>query len=49
MDAVIMEGKSLSAGGVACVQNIPNPVRLARMVMEKVYRSLKFHVEVLNV
>ena len=36
MDAVIMEGKSLSAGAVACVQNISNPVKLARMVMEKV-------------
>ena len=36
MDAVIMEGKSLTAGAVACVQNISNPVKLARMVMEKV-------------
>ena len=36
MDAVIMEGKKLSAGAVACVQNIPNPIKLARMVMEKV-------------
>ena len=36
MDAVIMEGKKLSAGAVACVQNISNPIRLARMVMEKV-------------
>ena len=36
MDAVIMDGKTLSAGGVACVQNIANPVKLARMVMEKV-------------
>ena len=36
MDAVIMEGSRLSAGGVACVQNIANPVKLARMVMEKV-------------
>ena len=36
MDAVIMDGKTLSAGAVACVQNIANPVQLARMVMEKV-------------
>ena len=36
MDAVIMDGKKLSAGAVACVQNIENPVKLARMVMEKV-------------
>ena len=38
MDAVIMEGKKLSAGAVACVQNIPNPIKLARMVMEKVLK-----------
>ena len=36
MDAVIMEGQNLSAGAVACVQNISNPIKLARMVMEKV-------------
>ena len=36
MDAVIMEGHSLSTGAVACVQNIANPVKLARLVMEKV-------------
>ena len=44
MDAVIMEGKFLSAGAVACVQNISNPVKLARMVMEKVcdvFRHIK--------
>ena len=39
MDAVIMEGKNLNAGAVACVQNIPNPIKLARKVMEKVISS----------
>ena len=47
MDAVIMEGKSLSAGAIACVQNISNPVRLARMVMEKVFEYFcKYHTKV---
>jgi len=36
MDSVIMEGKDLRTGAVACVQNIKNPVSLARAVMEKV-------------
>ena len=36
MDAVIMDGKSLSTGAVACVHNIANPVSLAKLVMEKV-------------
>ena len=31
-----MDGEKLSAGAVACVQNIPNPIKLARLVMEKV-------------
>lgn len=35
MDAAIMCGKTLKAGGVACVHNIKNPVLLAREVMEK--------------
>ncbi|CAH1791442.1 unnamed protein product [Owenia fusiformis] len=35
MDAVIMEGDHLNAGAVACVQNIANPVSLARLVMDK--------------
>ncbi|MBK9164894.1 MAG: isoaspartyl peptidase/L-asparaginase [Acidobacteria bacterium] len=34
MDAAIMDGKGLSAGAVAFVRNIKNPIRLARKVME---------------
>lgn len=33
MDAAIMDGRDLSAGGVAAVQNIANPIQLARYVM----------------
>ncbi|MBL7912674.1 MAG: isoaspartyl peptidase/L-asparaginase [Bacteroidia bacterium] len=35
MDASIMNGKDLMAGAVASVQNIKNPISLARAVMEK--------------
>jgi L-asparaginase/beta-aspartyl-peptidase (threonine type) len=35
MDAAIMDGRSLAAGGVACVQRIRNPVLAARAVMER--------------
>jgi beta-aspartyl-peptidase (threonine type) len=35
MDASIMTGKDLMAGAVAGVQNIKNPISLARAVMEK--------------
>ena len=34
MDAAIMEGESLRVGGVAAVQRIKNPIRLARRVLE---------------
>lgn len=33
MDAAIMDGRDLSAGAVAAVSNIANPVRLARLVL----------------
>ncbi len=33
MDAAIMDGRDLSAGAVACISNIANPVQLARLVM----------------
>jgi len=34
MDAAIMEGEKLAAGGVAAIHNIANPIQLARLVME---------------
>ncbi|MBC3918037.1 isoaspartyl peptidase/L-asparaginase [Undibacterium sp. CY18W] len=34
MDAAIMDGQHRRAGAVACVTNLRNPVRAARMVME---------------
>lgn len=35
MDAAIMDGKNLKAGAVAFLQNVKNPIKLARLVMEK--------------
>lgn len=35
MDAAIMDGSTLKAGGVADVQHVKNPIALARLVMEK--------------
>ena len=35
MDASIMDGRDLSAGAVAAVSNIANPVQLARLVMSE--------------
>ncbi|CAL8111344.1 unnamed protein product [Orchesella dallaii] len=35
LDAIIMEGNSLGAGSVACVERIKNPIQLARKVMEQ--------------
>jgi beta-aspartyl-peptidase (threonine type) len=35
MDAAVMDGRSLNAGAVAFVKNVKNPVKLARLVMEK--------------
>ncbi|MEP7214496.1 MAG: isoaspartyl peptidase/L-asparaginase, partial [Acidobacteriota bacterium] len=35
MDASIMDGKTLRAGAVAFVKNVKNPIKLARLVMER--------------
>lgn len=35
MDASIMDGRTLRAGAVSLVRNVKNPVRLARLVMER--------------
>lgn len=35
MDASIMNGKDLTAGSVGMVKNIQNPIKLARLVMER--------------
>jgi L-asparaginase / beta-aspartyl-peptidase len=35
MDAALMEGRELRAGAVACIQNIKNPIALARLVLER--------------
>jgi beta-aspartyl-peptidase (threonine type) len=35
MDAAIMDGKDLNAGAVAFVKNVKNPIKLARLVMER--------------
>jgi beta-aspartyl-peptidase (threonine type) len=35
LDAGIMDGQKLLAGGVGCVRDVPHPVELARIVMEK--------------
>ena len=35
LDALIMDGATLKAGGVGCVERLLNPVRAARLVLEK--------------
>jgi beta-aspartyl-peptidase (threonine type) len=35
MDASIMNGENLNAGGVCCISSFKNPIKLARLVMEK--------------
>jgi len=35
LDALIMDGASLKAGGIGCVERLRNPVRAARIVLEK--------------
>uniref|UniRef100_A0A8D0HE04 Uncharacterized protein n=1 Tax=Sphenodon punctatus TaxID=8508 RepID=A0A8D0HE04_SPHPU len=40
MDAIIMDGKNLASGAVSAVKCIANPIKLSRLVMEKVPYSL---------
>jgi beta-aspartyl-peptidase (threonine type) len=35
MDALLMNGENLRTGGVACVERLPNPIRAARLVLDK--------------
>ena len=35
LDALMMEGKTLRAGGVGCVERIRNPIQAARLVLEQ--------------
>jgi beta-aspartyl-peptidase (threonine type) len=35
LDALLMDGATLRAGGVACVERIRNPIRAARLVLDK--------------
>ncbi len=40
MDACIMDGANLKSGAVAFVKNVKNPIKLARLVMEKTEHCL---------
>lgn len=40
LDAAVMDGVTLAAGAVGCVENIANPVLLARLVMEHTPHAL---------
>lgn len=40
MDALVMEGRDLGLGAIAAVRGIPNPVSLARLVMERTAHTL---------
>lgn len=35
LDALLMDGGRMKAGGVACVEHLRNPIRAARLVLEK--------------
>ena len=35
MDALLMNGENLRTGGVACVERLQNPIRAARLVLDK--------------
>ena len=36
MDAIVMDGKTMNSGAVCGLRGCPNPVHVARLVMEKV-------------
>uniref|UniRef100_A0A8C9Y0H1 Isoaspartyl peptidase/L-asparaginase n=1 Tax=Sander lucioperca TaxID=283035 RepID=A0A8C9Y0H1_SANLU len=40
MEATIVDGNTMRSGSVACVQNVKNPIKAARCVMEKSSHSL---------
>src|SRR5262245_43875894 len=35
LDAILMDGATLNSGAVACVERVRNPIRLARLILEK--------------
>ena len=35
LDALLMNGENLRAGGVACVEHLPNPIKAARLVLDE--------------
>src|ERR1700756_2464705 len=35
LDALLMDGATLRAGGIACVERIRNPIQAARLVLDK--------------
>lgn len=41
MDALVMDGRTLSSGAVSAVRNLANPIQLARLVMDKVRGAVK--------
>lgn len=44
MDAAIMNGATLQSGAVALVSNIANPIKLARLIMEKASNLLRMQI-----
>ena len=40
MDALVMDGRTLDCGAVAAVNNVKNPIELARIVMEETPHTL---------
>jgi hypothetical protein len=44
MDAAIMDGATLQSGAVALVSNVANPIKLARLIMEKASNLLRLQI-----